>query len=105
MITVNFPPMAYWVTDTTAILCLLQRRCSQSCFNLATMLASCEDFVLLWVDAEVGLFLHVAICETRAGWQDVTPDMNLHCVIEVSSFCLCWQMDSLCNVFGSKAHR
>lgn len=69
------------------------------------MLSSCEHFVVLWVDVEVGLFLHVAICQTRAGWQDVQPDMDLHCVIEVSSFCLCWQMDTLYNVFGRNAHR
>lgn len=33
------------------------------------------------------------------------PNMDLHCVIEVSFFCLCWQMDILYNVFGSNAHR
>ena len=69
------------------------------------MLSSYEHVVLLEVDVEVGLFLHVAICQTRAVWQDVQPDMDLHCVIEVSSFCLCWQMDTLYNVFGSNAHR
>ena len=69
------------------------------------MLSSCEHFVLCRVDVEVGLFLHVAICQTRAGWQDVRPDTDLHCVIEVSSFCLCWQMDTLYNVFGSDALR
>lgn len=57
------------------------------------------------VDVEVGLFLHVAICQMRAVWQDARPDMDLHCVIEVSSFCLCWQMATLYNVFGSNAHR
>lgn len=73
--------------------------------NSAAMLSSCEHFVLLWVNVEVGLFLHVAICQMRAGLQDVRPDMDLHCVTEVSSFCLCWQMDTLYNVFGSNARR
>lgn len=57
------------------------------------------------MDIEVGLFRHVAICQMHAVWQDVRPDMDLHCVTEVSSFCLCWQMDTLYNVFGSDAHR
>lgn len=66
------------------------------------MLSSCEHVVLLRVDVEVGPVQHVAICQTRAGWQDVRPDMDLLCVIEVSSFCLCWQMETLYNVFGGK---
>ncbi len=74
-------------------------------WNLAATPSSCEHFVLLRVAVEVGLFLHVAICQMRAGWQDVQPDMDLHCVIKVSSFCLCWQMDTLYNVFGGSAHR
>lgn len=41
----------------------------------------------------------------RPGWHDAQPNMDLHCVIEVSSFRLCWQMDILYNVFGSNAHR
>lgn len=73
--------------------------------NLAVTLSSCEHFVPLGVDVEVGLFLHVAICQMRAGWQDVRPDTDLYCVIEVSSFCLCWQMDILYNVFGSNGSR
>lgn len=73
--------------------------------NLAVTLSSCEHFVPLRVDVEVGLFLRVAICQTRAGWKDMRPDMDLYCVIEVSSFCLCWQMDILYNVFGSNGCR
>lgn len=69
------------------------------------MLSSCEHFVLLSTDVEVGPFLHVVICQMRAGWHDAQPNMDLHCVIEVSSFRLCWQMDILYNVFGSNAHR
>lgn len=69
------------------------------------MPSSCEHFVLLSTDVEVGPFLHVVICQMRAGWHDAQPNMDLHCVIEVSSFRLCWQMDILYNVFGSNAHR
>lgn len=69
------------------------------------MQSSCKQLALLCLDVEVVLFLHVAICQTSTGWQDVQPDMDLHCANEVSSFCLCWQMDTLYSAFGSNAHR
>lgn len=50
------------------------------------MLSNCEYAVLLGTKMEVGFLLHDAICQARAGWHDVRPNMNLHCVIEVSSF-------------------
>lgn len=84
---------------------MLPKVCFFLNLNIAVILSSYEHFVQLGVDVEVGLFLHVAICQARAGWHDVRPNMDLHCVIEVSSFCLCWQMDILYNVFGSNAHR
>lgn len=74
-------------------------------FILASTLSNYEHFVLLGIDVEVGLFLHAAICQNRAVWQDVQPDVDLHCVIEVSSFSLRWQMDTLYNVFGTNARR
>lgn len=61
------------------------------------MLSSCEYVVLLSTKMEVGFLLHGAICQARAGWHNVRPNMNLHCVIEVSSFRLRWQMDKLCR--------